>query len=279
MRTTFLILTVLSTAVPACDHVSGHRARSTPDVARSAKPTPEGPMSEVAIAIPIRAGKTDAWLAKLAELTGPRYDEYESSRRRFGLTSQTTFLQRTPMGDFALIHLTGDDVHASFHRMAASQDPWDVSWRGLTLDLHGVDFAKGDDVLPVVEPAFSMESGGALGARPFMFLAPLAPAKRDDFRALAARLMGEDRAAYVASRARIGVRREAAFLEHTKMGDAVVFYWLADDPAASLEKLAASTDAFDARVAAAMFDLHPLPPRALQATIATNVLVGQYPKR
>jgi hypothetical protein len=236
------------------------------------------PMNEAAIAVPIAPGKTDAWRAALAELIGPRYADYDSSRRRFGLASQTTFLQRTPMGDFALIHLTGPDVRASFHTMSSSRDEWDVKWRAMTLDPHGVDFAKGEPVIPRVELAFSTGTGDPAG-RPFMFLAPLGPGGADRLRALAAELEGPRHQAYLDARRRIGVRREAVFLEQTALGDAAVVYWLADDPAASLAALAASTDPFDTWLRGELAGLHPLPLEAIRAIIGKNELIASYPRR
>src|ERR1044071_8227343 len=110
------IATLLAPLTTACQH--GH--------ARPHAGAPGGPVKEIGIAIPIAPGKTEDWRTAIQELTGPRYAEYEASRKRFGLTSQTTFLQRTPMGDFAVIHMTGPDVHASFHAMSESRDKWDV---------------------------------------------------------------------------------------------------------------------------------------------------------
>lgn len=128
-RHTSLVLASLA-SLGGCDHMR-HRHAGDPH------------LTEAAIAIPIHAGQTEAWQQALAELTGPRYDEYDRSRRRMGLTSQTTFLQRSPRGDLALVHLTGPDIYATFDTMARSQDPWDVKWRALTQDLHGLDFAEG----------------------------------------------------------------------------------------------------------------------------------------
>jgi hypothetical protein len=228
--------------------------------------------------MPIRAGQTQAWQEALEDLTGPRYAEYETSRKRYGLASQTTFLQSTPMGDFALIHLTGADVLTSFHRMSGSQDPWDVEWRQLTRNLHGVDFAKGEAAFPAVEPGFSMQSGDLAGTRPFLFVAPLGPGNAAEFRAQAQTLMGERNAAYVKSRERIGVRREASFLQSTAMGHAVVFYWLAADPQASLARLLQSTDPFDRWLLQTARSAHPVPLETLFKTANANRLVASYPK-
>jgi hypothetical protein len=232
----------------------------------------QSPLAEAAIAVPIQPGQTDAWQRALEDLTGPRYDEYRTSRARFGLTSQTTFVQKTPMGDFALIHLTGPDVHASFHAMSTSQDPWDVEWRNLTRGLHGVDFATADP--PRVELAF--ETGPDVAGPTFMFVAPISDPEQ--VRELGRTLMGDKHADYVASRARLGVTREAAFLEHTAAGDGLVVFWRCRDPQAALAKMSAATDPFDRWLADVAARVHPLPLEALAATISANKLVAQFPK-
>lgn len=275
MKPAFVVLTAALVLASACTHdrEGGHGTR------RSQPPTGDGPvMTEVAIAIPIAPGKTEAWQRALEDLLGPRYDEYDTSRRRYGLTSQTTFLQKTPMGDFALIHLTGPDVHASFHQMSASQDPWDVAWREMTLDLHGMDFARGEAVFPEVTLAFSMESSDSTGSTPFMFLAPLTKDGAAEIRAVAAELMGDRHDEYLAARRAIGVQREAVFLESTAMGDALVFYWLASDPQASLEKLMVSSDPLDEWLRSKANAVHPVAVDALVNTASANTLVAQYPR-
>jgi len=234
-------------------------------------------MTETGIAVPIAPGKTEAWRLSIQDLTGPRYAEYESSRKRFGLTSQTTFLQKTPMGDFAVIHLTGPDVHASFHAMSTSRDDWDVKWRDLTLDLHGVDLAKGDKVLPKVVPAFATDEAPIAGQQ-FMFLAPLGPDGRHRIEEIAKSVMGPRHDEYVRARQKIGVLREAVFVESTAMGDAAVFYWIADDPVGSLNRLAVSTEPFDLWMRGAAEKAHPMPIAAIASIASGNVLIGQYPK-
>jgi hypothetical protein len=258
--------------IAACHDGHGHAYSTT-----TTNQAPEVPMTEVGIAVPIAPGKTEAWRLSIEELTGPRYAEYESSRKRFGLTSQTTFLQKTPMGDFAVIHLTGPDVHASFHAMSTSRDDWDVKWRDLTLDLHGVDFAKGEQVLPKVRPAFATDDA-AIAGQQFMFLAPLGPDGRQRIGEIANAVMGPRHGEYVRTRQKIGVQREAVFLESTSMGDAAVFYWIADDPVASLKRLAASTEPIDRWMLGEAEKAHPISLAAITSIASSNVLVGRYPK-
>jgi hypothetical protein len=81
---------------------------------------------------------------------------------------------------------------------------------------------------------------------------------------------------YEQSRARLGVLREAAFLETTAAGNVLVVYWLAAEPAASLQELAASEDPFDRWLLGAAAGVHGMKLEALP--IRANPLVGQYPK-
>lgn len=278
MRTFTVTLVALISTTLACHPMTQrmhgrHGGEPTGDQSRSSS-IQVAPLTEAGLAIPIREGQTEAWRAAIVELTGPRYAEYESSRKRFGLTSQTTFLQRTPMGDFAVIHLTGPDVHASFHQISTSKDPWDVDWRAMTMDLHGMDFAKGAAVMPKVELAFSTQSEDLTGTRPYMFIAPVADVAA--FRALAKEITGAKREDYVRSRARLGVAREAIFLETTGRGAVMVTYWLAKDPAASLARLSESNDTFDRWLKTAARDAHRMPLE--QLPINANPLVGQYPR-
>jgi hypothetical protein len=259
---------LVALALVACHHDHHHAVAPPIEAVSSA------PLTEAGIAIPIAPGKTAAWQAALDELLGPRYAEYESSRKRYGLTSQTTFLQRTPMGDFALIHMTGADVRASFHAMSTSQDPWDVKWRAMTQDLHGLDFAKGERVTPSVVPLFAMEGAGG---KPFMFLAPLGEGGAARLRELATEISTTRHADYLHARTAIGVHREAVFLESTAQGDAVVVYWLADDPVASLAQLAASTDPFDRWLRSELEHVHPISLDMIASIARSNSLIASFP--
>ncbi len=272
----FAGLTATALILSACQHqLSGESDSSSSNF--SGQGTRDSPLSELSVVMPIAAGKTEAWRTALVELLGAKYSEYDASRRRWGVVTQTTFLQKTPMGDFALIHLTGPDVRKSLHAMSESQNPWDISWRELTHDLHGVDFAKGAQVFPKVERLFSMEQGDTTDTQPFMFVAPLTQKGALELRALANDLMGSRNAEYVAARARIGVQRESVFLESTPAGDAVVFYWLASDPKASIKKFMGSTAPFDLWLRTQAQKSHPITLEMLKNTVMENILVADYP--
>ena len=83
-------------------------------------------MATLAFALPLTPGKTEAWLRWGDELLGERRAEYEASRRRLGVTVERCFLQHTPQGDLNVVVLEAEDLAVAFHRVATSQEPFDV---------------------------------------------------------------------------------------------------------------------------------------------------------
>ena len=77
------------------------------------------------------------------------------------------------------------------------------------------------------------------------FALPLPPGKTEEWRRGAADLLGPRRAVYEASRRRLGVTVERAYLQHTPQGDLNVVYLESDDLAGAFQQLAASQDPFD----------------------------------
>jgi hypothetical protein len=78
------------------------------------------------------------------------------------------------------------------------------------------------------------------------FVAPLLPGKTEtDRAAMISCWRGERRVAYEASRKRLGIAREAVFIQSTPDGDVAVVYWEADDVEAALKGMASSDQPFD----------------------------------
>ena len=100
-------------------------------------------MESLAIAFPLRAGKTEEWRAWIAEILGPRRSEYEAFSRRVGLGTQRAYLQHTPHGDQAIIYLEGDDLQRTFQLLRTAQDPFPVLVRQRIKDLfEGIDLTQ-----------------------------------------------------------------------------------------------------------------------------------------
>jgi hypothetical protein len=97
------------------------------------------------------------------------------------------------------------------------------------------------------------------------FAAPILPGKLEAWRAAMGRCQPGN-PDYVASRERLGINREAAWLQRSPAGDFAVVYVDADDLAAVFQGFASSLDPFDAWFRDAVRQVHgidlsvPVPP-------------------
>lgn len=273
--TTVTPATAAPTVPVAPSSTIGTTSAPAPVAAQPAKVT------QAAIAFPIAAGQTENWKAALADLIGPRYSEYQTSRTRYGLDQQTTTLQSTPMGDFAIIYMEGADLNTTTELMATSPEPWDVKWRDMTTGLHGADFndpnALKIDVHLVLNTG-DLTATQKVGLKPFGFMIPL---KEEGAREMKQRLddvlatKGDE---YRRSRNKLGIAEEKVFLEKTAIGPALVVYWEAQDPIASLQALTASTDPFDTWFANEFYNQHLVDAGFLAGMFAKNTLIADYPQ-
>jgi hypothetical protein len=99
-------------------------------------------MASLAFALPLLPGKTDDWRRWSQDLLGPRHGEYLASRRRLGVTAERAYLQRTPQADLVVVYIEVADLDQAFGGLTTSQEPFDVWFRQVALDLWGIDFGK-----------------------------------------------------------------------------------------------------------------------------------------
>ena len=59
-----------------------------------------------------------------------------------GITREEVWIQRTPMGDFAVSSFEAEDPGKAFKMLATSNDPWAVKFRNLLTKAHGIDFSQ-----------------------------------------------------------------------------------------------------------------------------------------
>jgi len=62
--------------------------------------------------------------------------------REAGVSREEVWIQRTPMGDFAVISLETDDPGKTFKILSNSNDPWAAKFRDMLTKAHGIDFSK-----------------------------------------------------------------------------------------------------------------------------------------
>jgi hypothetical protein len=100
-------------------------------------------MESLAFSFPLKAGKTEEWKAWVAEVLGPRRDEYEAFSHQVGLKTQRAYLQHTPHGDQTVIYLEGEDLQRTFQHLRTAQDSFTVRLRQEVQDLFdGVDLTQ-----------------------------------------------------------------------------------------------------------------------------------------
>ncbi len=73
----------------------------------------------------INPGKREEAKAIFEEVSGPRRDEYEASRRRLGIRKEKVWFQSLPQGEMAVVYWEGDDSRAALQKFAVSEDPFD----------------------------------------------------------------------------------------------------------------------------------------------------------
>ena len=103
-------------------------------------------MAPYAFVVPVLKGKTTKWKAYIKEMTGPKAKDLKESRKRHGLTSEQVWLQKTPMGDFAVVYWEAKDIGKVFKGFMTSTNPFDKWFRENVLaEIHGM---KPSDPLP-----------------------------------------------------------------------------------------------------------------------------------
>ena len=97
-------------------------------------------MPSTVFAVPILPGKTDAWKSAVAEMTGPRRNDYVQARRNLGITKEVVCLQQTPHGDYVCVYLEAANVSHILQDLVAATDPfhrWFVE--AILKDAHGLE--------------------------------------------------------------------------------------------------------------------------------------------
>lgn len=88
-------------------------------------------MERVAMAVPVKPGKTEAVRHYIAELTGPRAEDDAAYHRKVGVQRQTVWRQETAAGEFLIIYQEVDDpgrMRARMEELDASDDPH-LAWK------------------------------------------------------------------------------------------------------------------------------------------------------
>jgi hypothetical protein len=101
----------------------------------------EDPM--LAMAVPVKDGKTDTWKAWCTEMTGARAADVADMNQRYGLTTHAAFDQPTPDGHhLAVVVLDGAGADTFLEKVAASENEFDSWFRSMLEEVHPMDFSN-----------------------------------------------------------------------------------------------------------------------------------------
>ena len=106
-------------------------------------------MTAVAFTAPVLPGKSDQAKTFFEEVN-KRIEEMGKSRRALPgrMSRESAWVMHTPMGDFGVVLLEGDDPIAANQAFAASQEPFDLWFKQQVAEFTGIDFGN---PLPPIE--------------------------------------------------------------------------------------------------------------------------------
>ncbi len=108
-------------------------------------------MAYYAFINPVLPGKIETWKSYIKEMNGPRNKERTESRKKIGLTVERVWLQRTPMGDFAVVYWESKDIGKVFDAVLKSEAPFDKWFRDkILVEIHGMDLSKAPPMNEIV---------------------------------------------------------------------------------------------------------------------------------
>jgi len=96
-------------------------------------------MVENAFFVPLLPGKAAAAREFASALNGPRRAELDAAQTT--VVQESWFLQETPHGDFLIVYYVSPDPEKVHEALAASDEPFDIWFRGQILDLTGIDIS------------------------------------------------------------------------------------------------------------------------------------------
>jgi hypothetical protein len=99
-------------------------------------------MPTFAFVLPLLPGKEETDRKMFEQLNGADKQDYIAARRGQGLTRETVWHQKTPMGTFAIVMVEGSDIGAAMGKIATSDALFDRRFRDFIKDVHGIDLAK-----------------------------------------------------------------------------------------------------------------------------------------
>jgi hypothetical protein len=95
----------------------------------------------ITFAAVILPGEEEGWRRFVQELAEERLHEYGELRRRVGIRNEAVWLACTPRGEVAIAYLEAEDPERIVAALAASEEPFDLWFKGKISKFHDSDLA------------------------------------------------------------------------------------------------------------------------------------------
>jgi hypothetical protein len=118
-------------------------------------------MATMMVALPIKAGQTEAARAFAKECIGPRFAEYDASERQINIPVENWYLLRVPDGDRFVIQVEAPDLMSSLGAFIASREPFDVWFKEQVLAFTGYDFNAGPPAPELIAESLAEYKAGS----------------------------------------------------------------------------------------------------------------------
>jgi hypothetical protein len=105
---------------------------------------PRKKMALYAFVAPIQPNKTEDFRQFIADLNGPRKEEYRAARGKAGFHRESMFLQNTPGGPMVVVVQEADSEKAALDSLRGMKDPYNVWFFQKLKDIHGLDVLGSD---------------------------------------------------------------------------------------------------------------------------------------
>ena len=109
----------------------------------------------IAMAVPILPGKTEAWKKWMHTCMNEKSKEFSESRQSLGVRERT-YLQQTPMGDFAIVTFEGEKPEAFLEKFAKGTDAFTQFFIDGVKETSGMDLRQ---PMPGALPELFVDSG------------------------------------------------------------------------------------------------------------------------
>ncbi len=197
-------------------------------------------MHSLAIAVPIRPGKTEDWRRYAQALANEHRDEMNEDFRRFRTLREIAWLQQTQNHDMAILFWEVEDpeLHRQqFQEIMASDEPFYVWQRESMMDLFGFDPTQPRPPMPELVHDHQVNGGGdGYAVTSTAIVVPLKHGKEERWKQHTRELISSRRTDVERDWQRFGIHRAASWLQQTTNGHQAILVWELDDPSRLTER-------------------------------------------